>query len=89
MKIRKSCEYLDNDKKVFDFSRGIEIISSDSRILFRISEIENGIEIQGGSFCKHKGKLLNEAIIISPHASNVIHIHRPIYKIKKQKAKKQ
>jgi hypothetical protein len=75
MKIRDAHAQLNGRKEEFTMpSGGLEIINpEDGKTLFRINHREDGsIQITAGILCRVKGKILDDALLISPVSSNSI-----------------
>jgi len=90
MKIRNSLAILENDKTEFDFPEGgIEILGENKRALFAISlESDGSLLISASAFCKLKGKVLEDRLLVAGVASNVIRVLRPVY-VKPRKKKEK
>lgn len=78
MKIRDSFAALNNECSGIEMpSGGLEVVADDGRALFSIRLADDGtLEISGGSFCKHGGRLLEETIAVMPRASNLVYVRK-------------
>lgn len=90
MKIRNSMAILTDDKTEHDFpENGIEIIGEHGKALFNLTlEGDGSLLVSASSFCKLKGKVLEDRLLIAGVASNVIRVIRPVYRKPKKKKEK-
>lgn len=82
MKVRDGHATINGNKTEFECRSGcVEIIAEDERTLFSIMQMKDGeIMVIAGKQCKHRGKILNDQMVIRPIATNCIEIIRPEYK---------
>lgn len=81
MKIRDMHSTLSGDKTEYTMpSGGLQIIADDGRTMFTVRLAKEGhIEVSGGSFCKHGGKILDDLLIVEPRACNLVYVRRMEY----------
>jgi len=60
-------------------SGGLEVIGDDGRTMYTIDLKEGVLRISAGMLCKINGVVLDDSLVIIPHACNVVVISRPKY----------
>lgn len=78
MKIRDSHARLNgSDTEHTMPSGGLDIIADDGRTLLCVTLNKDGsIHLSSAGHCKHNGKMLEDAILVQPRASNCVEIIR-------------
>jgi len=89
MKIRNSMCILTDDKTEHDFpEHAIEILGDHGKALFSVVLDDDGsLLISASTFCKVKGVVLEDKLLVAGVASNVIRIIRPVYTKQRRKKK--
>jgi hypothetical protein len=81
MKIRDSHATINGDDTQYEMpSGGCDIIADDGKTLLSFCLQDGGIRIHAGQVTRHGGKILDDCLLVKPHASNCIIIIRPEYK---------